>query len=333
MGRLKWWLLAGLAGLFVAYLAWVGWRGPEVKLYRVTQAELMQTIVASGHVQNPNRIEVSEQITSTVDSVPVKEGEFVKKGQLLISLNSHEAQAGLQVAKAAAKSAQLHLQQLHQVNEPVAALALLQADANLVVSQRNYQRTKELYEQSFVGLAAKEESERLWLIAQSQSLINKKQWLSLQASGSEISSAESNLQEALANVNVALAKLAYTRILAARSGVLISRHVEAGDAVQPGKPLLVHHGQHCHQVFCGTFSRVRHCKRVGSFCGATFSRDRHFARHGHHQRTGVAHFFTSRRIAGFRWLIDRCRYRCFGFVLVAALHAQCRWHGDVCFAV
>jgi HlyD family secretion protein len=107
------------------------------------------------------------------------------------------------------------------------------------VSQRNYQRTKELYEQSFVGLAAKEESERLWLIAQSQSLINKKQWLSLQASGSEISSAESNLQEALANVNVALAKLAYTRILAARNGVLISRHVEAGDAVQPGKPLLV----------------------------------------------------------------------------------------------
>ena len=239
MGRLKWWMLAGLVGLFVAYLAWVGWRGPEVKLYRVTQAELMQTIVASGHVQNPNRIEVSAQITSTVDSIPVKEGEFVKKGQLLISLNSHEAQAGLQVAKAAAKSAQHHLQQLQQVNEPVAALAQLQADANLVVSQRNYQRTKELYEQSFVGLAAKEESERLWLIAQSQSLITKKQWLSLQASGSEISSAESNVQEALANVNVALAKLAYTRILAVRSGVLISRHVEAGDAVQPGKPLLV----------------------------------------------------------------------------------------------
>jgi len=200
---------------------------------------LMQTIVASGHVQNPNRIEVSAQITSTVDSVPVKEGEFVKKGQLLISLNNHEALAGLQVAKAAAKAAQHHLQQLQNVNEPVAALAQLQADANLVVSQRNYQRTQELYDQSFVGLAAKEESERLWLIAQSQALITQKQWLSLQASGSEISTAESNLQEALANVNVALAKLAYTRILAARSGVLISRSIEAGDAVQPGKPLLV----------------------------------------------------------------------------------------------
>ncbi len=239
MQRLKWGTLAGMVSLLVAYLAWVVWRGPEVKLYRVTQADLMQTIVASGHVQNPNRIEVSAQITSTVDSVPVKEGEFVKKGQLLIGLNSHEAQAGLQVAKAAAKAAQHHLQQLQNVNEPVAALAQLQADANLVVSQRNYQRTKELYEQSFVGLAAKEESERLWLIAQSQSLINKKQWLSLQASGSEISAAESNLQEAMANVNVALAKLAYTRILATRSGVLISRTVEAGDAVQPGKPLLV----------------------------------------------------------------------------------------------
>ena len=239
MRRLNWAMLVGLAILFVAYFAWIGWRGPEVKLYRVTQADLIQTIVASGHVQNPNRIEVSAQITSTVDSVPVKEGEFVKKGQLLISLNNHEANAGLQVAKAAAKAAQHHLQQLQNVNEPVAALAQLQADANLVASQRNYQRTQELYDQFFVGLAAKEDAERLWLIAQSQSQITKKQWLSLQASGSEISSAESNVQEALANVNVALAKLAYTRILAVRSGVLISRHVEAGDAVQPGKPLLV----------------------------------------------------------------------------------------------
>jgi K+-sensing histidine kinase KdpD len=87
---------------------------------------------------------------------------------------------------AAANSAQHHLQQLQNVNEPVAAFAQLQANANLVVSQRNYQRTKELYEQSFVGLAAKEESERLWLIAKSQALITQKQWLSLQVSGSEL---------------------------------------------------------------------------------------------------------------------------------------------------
>ena len=50
MGRMKWGMLAGLVSLFVAYFAWLGWRGPEVKLYRVTQAELMQTIVASGHM-------------------------------------------------------------------------------------------------------------------------------------------------------------------------------------------------------------------------------------------------------------------------------------------
>ena len=123
MQRLKWGILAGMVSLFVAYLGLEVWRGPEVKLYRVTRADLTQSIVASGHMQNPNRIEVSAQITSTVDSVPVKEGEFVKKGQLLIGLNSHEAQAGLQVAKAAAKAAQHHLQQLQNVNEPVAALA------------------------------------------------------------------------------------------------------------------------------------------------------------------------------------------------------------------
>jgi len=215
------------------------WLGPEIAVEVVTVGDMVQTIVASGHVQSPHRVEVGAQITSTVVHVAVHEGEHVKKGQLLLTLDNHEAHAGLQLALAAVAQATTHLRQLQELNEPVAAQAQAQADANLQSAQNNLSRSQQLFEQAFIGASAKEEAERQVKLARSQVLINQKQWRSLQASGSEIAAAKAVLQQAHASVSAAKARMAYTRLLAPRSGVVIARHVEAGDGVQAGKVLLV----------------------------------------------------------------------------------------------
>jgi HlyD family secretion protein len=215
------------------------WLGPEINVEVVTVGDMVQTIVASGHVQSPHRIEVGAQITSTVVNVAVYEGEQVKKGQLLLTLDSHEAHAGLQLALASVAQATTRLRQLQELSEPVAAQAQAQADANLQSAQNNLSRSQQLFEQAFIGASAKEEAERQVKLAKSQVLINQKQWRSVQASGSEIAAAQAVLQQAYASVSAAKARVAYTRILAPRSGVLIARHVEAGDGVQAGKVLLV----------------------------------------------------------------------------------------------
>lgn len=240
MSRAKWTvLLLTVAGLLLAYAGLQLWSGPRIKLLDVSVGDMVQTIVASGHVQNPNRIEITAQITSTVESVAVSEGQQVTKGQLLLTLDSQEARAGLQLAMASVEEARSHLRQLKEVSEPVAALSQLQAEANLKINERNLARSRELYDKAFVGEAAMEESQRQVILARSQALINKKQWLSLQDGGSDMLIAQSALKQALANVDTAKARLTYTRILAPRSGVLISRNVEAGDGVQAGKQLLV----------------------------------------------------------------------------------------------
>ncbi len=240
MSRAKWTiLLLTVAGLLLAYAGLQLWSGPRIKLLDVSVGDMVQTIVASGHVQNPNRIEITAQITSTVESVAVSEGQQVTKGQLLLTLDSQEARAGLQLAMASVEEARSHLRQLKEVSEPVAALSQLQAEANLKINERNLARSRELYDKAFVGEAAMEESQRQVILARSQALINKKQWLSLQDGGSDMLIAQSALKQALANVDTAKARLTYTRILAPRSGVLISRNVEAGDGAQAGKQLLV----------------------------------------------------------------------------------------------
>ena len=215
------------------------WLGPEIAAEVVTVGDMVQTIVASGHVQSPHRIEVSAQITSTVSTVAVHEGEHVQKGQVLLTLESNEAQAGLQLALTSVVQAQTHLRQLQELKEPVAAQAQVQADANLQSAQNNLTRSQQLFDKAFIGASAIEEAERQVKLAKSQSLISQQQWRSVQDSGSEIATAQAVLQQALASVNATKARMAYTRILAPRSGVLIARHVEAGDGVQAGKVLLV----------------------------------------------------------------------------------------------
>ena len=236
---IRWPLLTALLLLLLAYMGFQWWCGPVIDAEVVKKRDMVQTIVASGRVQNPNRIDISAQITSTVASVQVSEGQFVQQGQWLLSLNDHEAQASLQLSLASVALARSRLRQLHDLNEPVAAQAQLQAESNLRAAENNTHRTTKLFERGFVGQAAQDEADRQLVTAQTQLLIQEKQWHSVQNQGSEMANAQAALQQALAGVDAAKARLAYTRILAPRSGLLIARHVEAGDGVQAGKVLMV----------------------------------------------------------------------------------------------
>ena len=240
MRRQIWvWLAASAISIFAAYAVYRYWTGPEVALVPVSQGDLVQTIVASGHVQNPNRIDISSQITSTVVSVTVKEGDAVRQGQLLVTLNGQEANAALLSARASVAIAREHLRQLTDVNAKVAAHAHEQSQTNFKNAQDTLDRSNALYARGFIGQAARDDAERLMRNARAQSMITQAQSASLQSQGSEINGAQANLQLALSSLEAAKAKWAYVRIHAPRSGVLIFRNVEAGDLVLPGKQLFV----------------------------------------------------------------------------------------------
>ena len=88
---------------------------PKVKPFLLSSGSFVQTIVASGHVESPNRISISAQITGTVADVPVIEGQDVVKGQLLIQLENTELQAAMRQAQASEQLALSNLRQLREV--------------------------------------------------------------------------------------------------------------------------------------------------------------------------------------------------------------------------
>jgi HlyD family secretion protein len=75
----------------IAYLSRSLILGKPVDAYPATISELLQTVVASGRVMTPQRITIAAETTGRVNTIPVLEGQTVKRGQLLIQLtNPHQ---------------------------------------------------------------------------------------------------------------------------------------------------------------------------------------------------------------------------------------------------
>ena len=235
-----WALFAGALGLVcgLIFLLYEIFWNEKIQPVVVTSGSIVQTIVASGHVESPHRISLSAQVTGTVSDVPVLEGQAVIQGQKLLQLEDSEAKSALKQAQAALQQAQSNLRQLRELKLPVAEQAQIQGEANLESAQNNLMRSMDLYDKGFIGAAAKDEAQRAFRIAQSQLSVVQHQSMSLQEQGSELAMADAAVSQAQAAVELAMARWRYHHIRSPRSGLLINRNVEVGDGVQPGKTLM-----------------------------------------------------------------------------------------------
>jgi HlyD family secretion protein len=235
------WPVALIAGV-VAAGVWLGpglVLGPEVSLLQVERRDFVQSVVASGRVEAPHRVDIGAQITGTVKAVPVAEGQAVEAGQTLVELDSAELQSALRQAELTVTQAQARLRQLREVQLPVAEQALRQAQINLDNAATQLQRQQDLFNQGFIGQAALDDASRVLALADAQWRSAREQRAALMPGGSSLALAEAELAQGRANVETAAARLSYARIVAPVAGTLIRRDVERGDVVQAGKVLMV----------------------------------------------------------------------------------------------
>jgi HlyD family secretion protein len=235
--------VAGSASLVVVVLAAVlGPRlvlGPQVTVAVVEQRDLVRTVVASGRVETPHRVDIGTQMVGKVAQVPVAEGQSVAAAQPLIVLDDAELRAATTQAEAAVVQAQARLRQQAEVQTPVAEQALRQAQINLDNARAQLQRQQDLFKQGFIGQAALDDARKAVDLADAQARSASELLRTLHAGGSDRALAEAALVQARAAADEARVRLRYATVRAPLAGVLISRAVEPGDVVQPGKALMV----------------------------------------------------------------------------------------------
>jgi HlyD family secretion protein len=235
---LKWSLGAALVvgaglGLFITQ------RSTAVQVAEVMRSDIVQSVVATGRLNAPARMDIGAEVTATVQEVRVREGQSVRAGELLLRLSDAEARAALLQAQAALAEAEARSRQHTLVAAPVASQGVVQAEAAFKSAEREHQRARELVAQGFFSQQRLDDAQRVLDTARSALESARVQSSANQASGVEQVLATSRVAQARAAVAVAEARLARLVITSPVDAVVLSRSAEPGSMAQPGRVLLV----------------------------------------------------------------------------------------------
>ncbi len=235
--------LALAVAVVLAVVTAIGWflyarNIPLVDVATVRSGRLAQTVVVSGRVLAPAKVDVGATITGRVQRVAVDDGAKVGANALLIELERSELEAALAQARATERAAQTRIAQWRAVAAPNARELVTQAEANLRVAERDLARQEDLVGRRFVAEARVDEARRTVEVARSQVATARATAAANRPEGAERQLLDDQLAQARAARAAAEAKLDQTRILAPANGVVLDRAVEPGDIVQPAKRLM-----------------------------------------------------------------------------------------------
>ena len=212
-------LLIGLVSLVVLLVGVAVVKGGNRERPAVTTEELaLRTIVervsASGKIQPEVEVKITAEVNGQITQLPVKEGDAVNKGDLLVQLNPDIYEAALLRAEAALNSAKSNLAS--------SRAQVVQGEANQLAAKKAFDRSTSLMEQQVISQAEYDQTEASFLTAQA-TLTSAQE--SVKGAEFAILSAEASLQEARDN-------LGRTTLLAPQSGVVTALVKEIGESVQ-----------------------------------------------------------------------------------------------------
>ncbi|BDX37745.1 RND transporter [Tenuifilaceae bacterium CYCD] len=180
-----------------------GWFGKpdsiSVYVEKPERKTITETINANGKIQPEVEIKISSEVSGEVIELPVKEGNWVEKGTLLVRIKPDTYISLKERAIAAVNSANARL---------------AQSKAQLTQSELAFKRSKQLFDQKAISESEFETAKTNYEVAQSE----------LNAANFNVESAQASLKEAEEN-------LRKTSIYSPISGTVSKLNVELGERV------------------------------------------------------------------------------------------------------
>jgi HlyD family secretion protein len=174
-------------------------KGTEVETAAADEITIVETVSATGKIQPEIEIKISSEVSGEIIALPVKEGQVVKKGDLLVKINPMLYTSGL--------------------NRSVSNLSgtkagLSQADASFKEAKANYDRNKTLYDKGIISRSDWDKAVASFEVAKASK-----------------QSAYYNVESAAATVTESKDNLGRTIIYAPADGTISSLGVELGERV------------------------------------------------------------------------------------------------------
>ncbi len=200
------WISIGIVLLLILLIGgkkagWFGKSGDykEVEVSQIQLIDITQTVAATGKIQPEIEVALSSEVSGEIIELPIKEGQTVEKGDLLVKINPDLIQAAVSQSQAGLQNVRAQLSQ---------------AQASEKNAQLNYERNKSLFEKGVISKSEWDKSVADYDMAQASS-----------------KAAYYNVQSASANVKQSVDNLSRTTIYAPMSGTISKLSVELGERV------------------------------------------------------------------------------------------------------
>lgn len=123
-----------------------------IRLSEVRQGELVRTVNAPGSIEPKTKVQISAQVSARITDLPFREGQSVRKGDVLVRLDARDLSALVESA---------------QANMMAEEARLRGNEAQLTQSKSELARARQLFDSKDVARSALDESESVALRAQS----------------------------------------------------------------------------------------------------------------------------------------------------------------------
>src|SRR6187402_1369036 len=172
-------IIAALIGLSKAGVIGNKDKGKEVEIAKVETGTIVETVSATGKIQPEIEVKIASMVSGEIIDLPIKEGQVVKKGDLLVKINPDLYTSGL--------------------NRSVANLSgtkagLSQSDASFKEAKANYERNKTLYDKGVISKSDWDKSIATFEVAKAT---RQSSYYSVQSASASVTEAKDNLGRTL----------------------------------------------------------------------------------------------------------------------------------------
>lgn len=168
-------LILGLIVLTKAGIIGNTKKGKEIEVAQVKEITIVETVSATGKIQPESEIKISSEVSGEIIELPIREGDVVKKGQLLVRVNPDLYTSGLNRSMASLSNTKA---------------GLSQAEAQLKESEANYKRNKSLFDK---GVISKSEWDRIVATYESAKATRDAAYFNVKSASATVTEAQENL--------------------------------------------------------------------------------------------------------------------------------------------
>ncbi len=171
----------------------------EIETTKVDEITIVETVSATGKIQPEVEVKISSEVSGEIIALPVKEGQVVKKGDLLVRINPDLYTSG-------------YNRTLSNLSGSKAGLS--QADATFKEAKASYDRSKTLYDK---GIISKSDWDKAIAAFENAKASKESAYYSVQSANATVKEAKDNLGR--------------TTIYSPADGTISSLGVELGERV------------------------------------------------------------------------------------------------------